>query len=84
MIQEASPPLTDEDIVRRVIEGETSSLRILIRRHNQRLYRAIRAILKDEAETEDAMQEVMFAPSRILTVRRQCDGVHMVNEDCRL
>ena len=58
MIQEASPPLTDEDIVRRVIEGETALFEQLIRRHNQRLYRAIRAILKDEAETEDTMQEV--------------------------
>ena len=57
MIQEASPLLTDEDIVRRVIEGETALFEQLIRRHNQRLYRAIRAILKDEAETEDAMQE---------------------------
>jgi len=57
MIQEASPALTDEDIVRRVIEGETTLFELLIRRHNQRLYRAVRAILKDEAETEDAMQE---------------------------
>jgi RNA polymerase sigma-70 factor, ECF subfamily len=57
MIQEASPPLTDEDIVRRVLDGETSLFEVLIRRHNQRLYRATRAILKDETEAEDAMQE---------------------------
>ena len=28
-----------------------------MRRHNQRVYRAVRAILRDEAEAEDAMQQ---------------------------
>jgi RNA polymerase sigma-70 factor (ECF subfamily) len=30
---------------------------ILMRRHNQRLYRVVRAILRDEAETEDVLQD---------------------------
>ena len=57
MLTEAAPPLPDEEIVRRVLEGETSLFELLIRRYNQRLYRATRAILKDEVEAEDAMQE---------------------------
>ena len=57
MLAEAAPPLADEEIVRRVLDGETSLFELLIRRYNQRLYRAARAILKDEQESEDAMQE---------------------------
>jgi RNA polymerase sigma-70 factor, ECF subfamily len=53
------PPggLTDEEIVLRVLEGETPLFEVLMRRHNERLYRAARAILRDEREAEDVMQE---------------------------
>lgn len=47
----------DEEIVRRVLEGEELLFEVLMRRHNQRIYRAIRSILRDDAECEDAMQE---------------------------
>jgi RNA polymerase sigma-70 factor (ECF subfamily) len=57
-LTEAASPLPDEEIVKRVIDGDTALFELLIRRHNQRLYRAIRAILKDDEEAEDAMQEV--------------------------
>jgi RNA polymerase sigma-70 factor, ECF subfamily len=57
MLAEAALPLPDEEIVRRVLEGETSLFELLIRRYNQRLYRATRAILKDEEAAEDAIQE---------------------------
>ncbi len=49
--------LSDEEIVARVLGGETALYEILMRRHNQRLYRAARAILRDENEAEDVMQE---------------------------
>lgn len=49
--------LTDEEIVSRVIEGETALFEMLMRRHNERVYRAARAILRDEREAEDVMQE---------------------------
>jgi RNA polymerase sigma-70 factor, ECF subfamily len=49
--------LSDEDVVRRVRAGETALFEILMRRHNQRLYRASRAILRDEVEAEDVMQQ---------------------------
>lgn len=48
---------TDEEVVARVKRGETALYEILMRRYNQRLYRAARAILKDEAEAEDVMQD---------------------------
>ena len=47
----------DEEIVHRVLDGEPVLFEILMRRHNQRVYRAIRSILRDDSETEDVMQE---------------------------
>jgi RNA polymerase sigma-70 factor (ECF subfamily) len=49
--------IPDEEVVTRVLQGETALFELIIRRHNQRLYRATRAILRDETEAEDAMQE---------------------------
>jgi RNA polymerase sigma-70 factor, ECF subfamily len=47
----------DEDIVTRVLAGETALYEVIMRRHNQRLYRVARAILRDDAEAEDVMQD---------------------------
>jgi RNA polymerase sigma-70 factor, ECF subfamily len=51
------PPPTDEDVARRVLAGETELFELVMRRHNQRVYRTVRSILKDEDEVEDAMQQ---------------------------
>lgn len=48
---------TDEELVARVCSGELDSFEILMRRHNSRLYRAARAILRDDSEAEDVMQD---------------------------
>jgi len=49
--------LSDSDIVRRVRAGEHALFEALMRRHNQRVYRTARAVVKDEAEVEDIMQQ---------------------------
>jgi len=49
--------LDDEDIAARVLEGQTALFEVLMRRHNERIYRAARAILRDEDEAEDVMQQ---------------------------
>jgi len=49
--------LSDEEIVSRVVDGDTPLFEVLMRRHNQRVFRAARAILRDEREAEDVMQE---------------------------
>jgi RNA polymerase sigma-70 factor, ECF subfamily len=49
--------LSDEDVVRRILAGETALFEILMRRHNEKVYRAARAIVRDEREAEDVMQE---------------------------
>ena len=48
---------TDEMIVDRVVRGERALYEVLVRRNNQRLFRAARAILRDDAEAEDVTQE---------------------------
>jgi RNA polymerase sigma-70 factor (ECF subfamily) len=48
---------TDEEVVQRVLNGDVLLFELLMRRHNQRIYRAVRSILRDDAETEDVMQE---------------------------
>ena len=49
--------LSDSEIVQRVRAGDDALFEILMRRHNQRVYRAARAVVKDEAEVEDVMQQ---------------------------
>lgn len=49
--------ITDAEIVRRVLDGETALFELIMRRYNQRIYRAVRAIVRDESEAEDVMQQ---------------------------
>jgi RNA polymerase sigma-70 factor (ECF subfamily) len=48
---------SDEDIIRQVLDGNTGLFELLMRRHNERVYRAARAIVRDEREAEDVMQQ---------------------------
>lgn len=48
---------SDEAIAKRVLAGDTALFEVLMRRHNQRLYRIARAVLRDDAEAEDVMQD---------------------------
>jgi RNA polymerase sigma-70 factor (ECF subfamily) len=48
---------SDEEVVQRVLEGETALYEIIMRRYNQRLYRVARAILRSDTEAEDVMQD---------------------------
>jgi RNA polymerase sigma-70 factor (ECF subfamily) len=52
-----SASIPDEEVVRRVRAGELALFELLMRRHNPRVYRAIRSILRDEGDVEDAMQQ---------------------------
>src|SRR6187431_1869396 len=63
--------LSDEQVVTRVLAGQTALFEILMRRHNERVYRAARAILKDESEAEDVMQQAYVNAYAHL---RQFDG----------
>lgn len=57
LVAEAVSPFSDEEIVKRVLDGDTAVFELIVRRYNQRLFRATRAILRDDGEAEDVMQE---------------------------
>src|SRR5437763_16088057 len=68
-LQPAAAPatLSDEEVVARVLAGDTSLFEILMRRYNQRLFRVSRGILADDAEAEDVVQEAWLRAFRELT-----------------
>lgn len=47
----------DNEVVRRVLDGDAALFELLMRRHNQRVYRAVRSILREDGECEDVMQD---------------------------
>jgi RNA polymerase sigma-70 factor (ECF subfamily) len=49
--------MSDEEVVKQVLAGEITLFEILMHRYNQRLYRVARAILGDDSEAEDVMQD---------------------------
>lgn len=49
--------MSDEQVVEQVLAGHTALFEVLMRRHNERIYRAARAIVRDEREAEDVMQQ---------------------------
>lgn len=51
------PSLTDAELSARIAQGDMRALEHLMRLHNRPMYRAARAILQDDAEAEDAVQE---------------------------
>lgn len=52
-----NPDVSDEQVVARVLQGEKNYYEVLVRRHNLKLYRIARGILKEEEEIQDVMQE---------------------------
>jgi RNA polymerase sigma-70 factor (ECF subfamily) len=48
---------TDDEVIARVRGGDTDLFEVVMRRYNQRLYRTVRSILREEDETLDVMQE---------------------------
>src|SRR5262245_7669820 len=48
---------TDEEVVSRILDGDNASFEILMRRYNQRLFRVVRSIVRDDSQTEDIVQE---------------------------
>ena len=49
--------LSDEEVVARVLSGESALFEMIMRRYNQRLFRTLRALVPNDAEAEDILQE---------------------------
>lgn len=58
--------LSDAEIARRIAADDHDAFRVLLRRHNQTLYRTARSILRDDAEAEDAVQEAWVLAYRAM------------------
>ena len=49
--------LADDEVVRRVVAGDARLFELLMRRHNRRIFRVARSIVRSDDEAEDVMQE---------------------------
>lgn len=58
--------LPDPELAQRIAAGDQNAFELLMRRHNQMLYRTARSILKDDAEAEDAVQEAYLLAYRAI------------------
>jgi RNA polymerase sigma-70 factor (ECF subfamily) len=56
----------DLDVIAAVLAGDRAQFAVLVRRHNQALFRACRAVLGDDFEAEDAVQTAWLAGYRAL------------------
>ncbi|MEP6944222.1 MAG: RNA polymerase sigma factor [Betaproteobacteria bacterium] len=52
---------SDPDLAARVAAKDTVAFEVLMRRYNGRLFRVARAILQDDAEAEDALQDAYLS-----------------------
>lgn len=53
----ASAEPTDADLVTTVLAGDHGAFEALVRRHNQRMYRAARAVTRSDIDAEDVLQQ---------------------------
>lgn len=62
--------MTDIELVGSILAGNKPALEELVRRHQRTLLRTARAILRDDAEAEDAVQEAYLQAYRALATFR--------------
>ncbi len=60
----------DAELAVRIAAGEQAAFAALMRRHNRALFRTARAILRDDAEAEDALQEAYLQAYRAIGTYR--------------
>lgn len=60
----------DMELIASILAGDLRAMETLMRLHNRTLYRTARAILRDEAEAEDAVQEAYLRAFRALSTFR--------------
>jgi RNA polymerase sigma-70 factor (ECF subfamily) len=58
--------LSDPELAQRIASGDKDAFEMLMHRHNQMLYRTARSILKDDAESEDTVQEAWLLAYRAI------------------
>ncbi|HTH81064.1 MAG TPA: RNA polymerase sigma factor [Ramlibacter sp.] len=56
--------IADAELAARIASGDGAAFELLMRRHNRRLYRIARSVLRNGADAEDALQESYLAVYR--------------------
>jgi RNA polymerase sigma-70 factor (ECF subfamily) len=56
-IATARPVPEDGAVIARVLAGDHAAFEVLVRRYNQRLFRAARAIVRNDVDAEDVLQQ---------------------------
>jgi RNA polymerase sigma-70 factor, ECF subfamily len=68
--KDALRALDDAELVRRALDRDAEAFGVIMQRHNQRLYRIARSVLRNSVEAEDAVQEAYVAAfSNLATYR---------------
>jgi RNA polymerase sigma-70 factor (ECF subfamily) len=65
-----APDPSDADVIADVLAGDRARFAVLVRRHNQRMFRACRAVLRNDQEAEDAVQVAWLNAFRALATFR--------------
>jgi RNA polymerase sigma-70 factor, ECF subfamily len=76
LVDTANTGLSDEEVVRRVINGERALFEILMRRYNQRLFRVTRSIVTNDLEAEDIIQDAYVRAYEHFCPRRTRNEFH--------
>jgi RNA polymerase sigma-70 factor (ECF subfamily) len=58
--------LPDAELVSRIVDGDRLAFELMMRRHNQMLFRTARSILRDDSEAEDALQDAYILAYRAM------------------
>ncbi|OJY63520.1 MAG: RNA polymerase subunit sigma [Sphingobium sp. 66-54] len=59
--------LSEPDLVARAAEGDEAAFEVIMRRHNQLLFRSARSIVRSDTEAEDVVQEAYLRAWRALS-----------------
>ena len=65
-VPKLDPRMPDAELAQRVANREEAAIRLLTKRYNQSMFRTARAILREDAEAEDAVQEAYMKAIRAI------------------
>jgi len=66
-LDQSASSLSDNEIIERILGGNSGLYQVIVKRYNRRLYRVVWAIVKNDQETEDVMQEAYVRAYEHLT-----------------
>lgn len=76
MVQQTPPADTAEsELVARAARGDEVAFEVLMRRHNQALFRTARSILRSDVEAEEAVQDALPEAFRTVFMLNAVEGL---------